>query len=176
MSRTPEYQGSLLDLLYEAVVAGGAGGTVIWLVFLLVDSVTGRALYTPTLLGSTLFLGADPSTVTSVNLGAVAVYTVAHFFVFFLLGFVGALLVRTMEATQARPMWVTLVLFGLLEAAFLLSTRALTPELAETLRYPRLAITNLFAAATMVAVLHRLRRGEEARHHDGTAGDSPAPI
>jgi hypothetical protein len=85
------------------------------------------------------------------------------------------MLVRTLEANVRRPLWVALVLFGLLEGVFLLGTRTAAPDLAGSLRYPRLAFINLVTAVIMVVALHRVRRGEEAFYQAATPEEkSPA--
>ena len=66
------------DRLYETFVCGGVGGAAVVLFFLAVDVTANRPLFTPSLVGSVLFLGADAASVEGVSLGAVSAATVGH--------------------------------------------------------------------------------------------------
>lgn len=162
MSRTPEVPTRTANILYETFLSGAIGGATVALLFLFADTLTGRPFYTPSLLGSVMFQGVDPSTVTGMRLDAVALYTPIHFLVFVAIGFVGAILVRTMEAHLRRPVWLTIILFGLMQGGFLLGLRALAPGAPQLVGYPRAGVINLFAAVAMVVFLHRVRREEES--------------
>jgi hypothetical protein len=174
MARTPEPPTKTVNILYETFYSGAIGGSVVALLFLVADTLTGRPFYTPSLLGSTMFQGVDPATVTGMRLDAVALYTPVHFIVFGVLGLIGSILVRTMEARIRRPVWVTLILFGLMQAAFLLGLRTLTPGAPALLGYARAGVINLFAAVAMVLFLHWVRRQEESFHRAEETEEQPA--
>jgi hypothetical protein len=161
MARIPESPSKTNDILYETFYAGAIGGSALALLFLVSDLVVGRPLFTPSLLGSTLLFGTPLDLAPALSLEAVALFTLVHFALFGVLGLVGSLLVRSMEAHERRPMWVTLVLFGVMEMGALLPIHALAPDLAATLGYTRVSVINLATAAAMVAFLHHARRVEE---------------
>ena len=74
------------DLLYDAFYSAAIGGSVLGLFFLLVDVVAGQPFYTPSLMGSVLFLGMTPEAVTDIRLDLVAYVTMLHMGAFGALG------------------------------------------------------------------------------------------
>ncbi len=155
---------SLTDILYESFYTAGIGGSFVALAFLLVDGLFGHPFFTPSLLGQVIFFHTPAASVSSISLKAVAYYTPVHFLAFFLVGLVGAVLVRTMEAHTRRPFWVMLVLFGIMEGGYLLVTRYLLQGVGNVLDAPRVAGVNFFAAICMVAFLHYTQRLESDMH------------
>ncbi len=160
MVRMPQPPSKINDILYETFYSGAIGGSLLALLFLLSDAVHGRALFTPSALGSTLLFGTPLQATLPTSLEAVAWFSVVHFALFGVLGLIGSLLVRSMEAHENRPMWVTLVLFGIMEAGFFLPLRALVPGLPAIMGYARVSVVNLATAAAMVVFLHHARRVE----------------
>lgn len=148
------------EFIYESFFTGIVGGSVVALTFLVVDSVFGHPLFTPSVLGEALFFGAAPASVGSVSIKAAAYFTPLLFVLFLLVGVVGAVLVRTMERSTPRPFWVMLVLFCLTEGGYLFVTHFYLHGVAEALNLPRVAGVNFGAAICMVWFLHRVRRGE----------------
>lgn len=160
MAAVPKSPSKINDILYETFYSGAIGGSLLALLFLVSDAVHGAPFFTPSVLGSTLLLGTPLQATHPTSLEAVAWFTVVHFALFGMLGLIGSLLVRSMEARENRPMWVTLVLFGIMEAGFFLPLRALVPGLAPILGYTRVSVINLLTAAVMVSFLHYARRME----------------
>ena len=74
------------DLLYDAFYSAAIGGSVLGLFFLLIDVVAGQPFYTPSLMGSVLFLGMTPEAVTDIRLDLVAYVTMLHMGAFGALG------------------------------------------------------------------------------------------
>jgi hypothetical protein len=66
-------------LVFDTFYGGVLGASAIALFLLVVDVVQGRALFTPSLIGTVLFTGATPSAVTAVRLDMVAYFSVVHF-------------------------------------------------------------------------------------------------
>lgn len=175
MTREREKRLSAADLVYDSFSAGAIGGLAVALTFLVVDSVFDHPFFTPSLLGQALFFGAAPASVTHVSIKAMAWFTPVHFIVFFFVGLVGAVLVRTMERSASRPFWVMLVLFCLMEGGYLFVTHFFLHGVADLLGEPRVAGVNLFAAIAMVGFLHRARHTEtEAGKEHAEASPSPA--
>lgn len=171
MARLPRSRWKINDLLYETFYAGAIGGSLLAFLFLVSDAVHGKAFFTPSVLGSTLLLGTPLEPTPSTSLEAVAWFTVVHFALFGILGLIGSLLVRSMEAHENRPMWVTLVLFGIMEAGFFLPLHALVPGLTSVLGSWRVSVINLLTAAVMVSFLHHARRVEAVAEAEGAGRD-----
>jgi len=147
LSRTTE------DFLYDAFYGGALGGSVIALFFLVVDLVEGRPLYTPSLLGSVIFAGAAPSSVTEVRLDMVAYFTLIHLLVFGVLGMLFAFLFHEVELRARRPIEVLLLFFLIFEGASLIAALVLAPGVTQQLGAFRVFLANLLAAAAMGAFL-----------------------
>lgn len=161
MARMPDTPSTTNDILYETFYSGAIGGSVLALLFLVTDALYGHPLFTPSLLGSTLLFQTPLQDVQPMSLEAVAWFSIVHFALFGVLGLIGSLLVRSLEAREKRPVWVTLALFGIMEAGVLLPLHTIAPNVAATLGYTRITVINLVTAATMVAFLHHARAAEE---------------
>ena len=83
ITSTPDTPG---DYFLEAVYAGIFGGSAVAIFFLLVDILNGQPLFTPSLLGSVLVLGADATDVAAVRLDAVFYFSIIHVTAFTALG------------------------------------------------------------------------------------------
>jgi hypothetical protein len=150
--------GTSADILYDAFYSGGIGGSVVALFFLLVDLIQGQALFTPSLMGSVLFEGAAAADVVDVSLAAVAYYTLLHFVVFCVLGFIVAFLVHEVELHAKHPILVLLAAFVLFEAAFFVAAAVLMPGVVARVGPGSIALANLLAAAGMTIFLLREHR------------------
>jgi hypothetical protein len=78
----------------EAGFVGAIGAFVIAFWFLIIDTIAGHPLRTPSVLGQVLLFGRSQPTVNQVDFGAVIAYTAVHFGLFFIFGFVVVRLVR----------------------------------------------------------------------------------
>ena len=103
------------DLLYDAFYSAAIGGSVLGLFFLLVDVVAGQPFYTPSLMGSVLFLGMSPEAVTEVRLDLVAYVTMLHMGAFGVLGLGLSILVYEAELHSHHPTRAVAVLFLVIE-------------------------------------------------------------
>jgi hypothetical protein len=63
----------------EGVIAGILGGLAVAIWFLIVDTIAGHPLYTPSLLGAMLLNLFEVRTTAEVNIGYVAFYSLFHF-------------------------------------------------------------------------------------------------
>jgi hypothetical protein len=140
-------------LAREGVVAGFVGATSVALWFLIVDSVAGHALYTPTLLGSALFSIFGPVGGDSVT-AQVMGYTIFHYAAFTLAGIIGVIVVHRAEQEPS-----VLVVFMLLFIIFELGFYGIAAILAETqmgrLAWYQVAAGNVVAALVMGLYLWR---------------------
>ena len=87
----------------EGVVAGLLGGAVVAVWFLLYDTVSGRPLRTPALLGATLLEGLRDPGALDVRLDVVLGYTVVHFAVFAAFGILVSVLFTRGRARATGP-------------------------------------------------------------------------
>ncbi|HKJ01359.1 MAG TPA: hypothetical protein VJ997_02860, partial [Longimicrobiales bacterium] len=95
------------DIAYGSFYSGAVGGAVVAFVFLAADVMAGRPLFTPSLLGSVVFLGQSAADVTGVNLVAVALFTGVHFVAFGCLGVLSTMLFRAALERDMAPTVVT---------------------------------------------------------------------
>lgn len=141
------------DLAFESFYGGAIGGSVIALYFLVVDSLGGRPLLTPSILGSTLFLGESADTVITVRLEAVAYATVVHFAAFGLFGLVATRIVRFVEARGGSFLTAAMTLFVITEVGFVLAASVLAPGLVRRLGQGTVLVGNVLTAIVMTLFL-----------------------
>jgi hypothetical protein len=143
------YMATRSGLLREGVIAGAIGATSVAIWFLLVDTIAGRPLHTPRILGAAFFsvLGTamTPDSASAQVLG----YTVFHYIAFAVLGIIAAALIR---AAQSEPNIVAglVVLFVAFEAGFYGLTALLSQsELMGNFAWYQVGAANLIAAGLM---------------------------
>ncbi len=142
------------NLVYGAVYSAAIGGSVIALAFLLVDVVAGRALFTPSLLGSVLFFGASAETFAGADLTAVALWTVVHVVGFLVLGTVGSWLYQRLRASGIGPDVPTFLALALVgEAMFLVANATVMPGVADRIGHVLILGANILAAISMTPFL-----------------------
>ncbi len=140
---------NLADFLYDAFYAGGIGGSAVALFFLAADVLDGQSLFTPSLMGSVLFLGVAAEDVTKVHLGAVAYFSIVHFAACAVVGTLVTWLVHEVELHSRHPVAVLIVLFAIIEVVFLLVASLTMPGVIARLGIVRVGIANLLAAGSM---------------------------
>jgi hypothetical protein len=157
---TPEL---LLDSLYSGVL----GGTAVAAFFLVVDLIDGQALFTPSLIGSVLFQGADAQAAHEVNISAVALFSVVHIIGFVALGAAVSFAIHQAELHTRHPIEVLLVLFAIIEVGFLAGASLLMPGVIAKLGILRVCVANLLAAGSMAlffVLYHRSVAREKLKH------------
>ena len=137
------------DLLYDAFFAAAIGGSVLGLFFLLVDLVGGQPFYTPSLIGSVLFLGMAPDAVIDVRLDMVAYVTMLHMGAFGLLGLLLSVLFYEAELHSQHPARVMMLLFVVIEVGFLLSANIFMAGLVAEIGFGRALVGNALTATAM---------------------------
>jgi hypothetical protein len=142
---------SIPTTLMEGFITGiiGAGVVAAW--FLLLDTIQHVPLWTPSLLGTVLFKGADAAASHSqVDPGMVAAYTLVHHAAFIGVGIIASFLVSEIE--RIPPLGIALVfLFVFFETAFQIFLLAMGEPLLGGVW--GVAIALLLAAAAMGAYL-----------------------
>jgi len=161
------------DYAYDAFYVAAIGGGLVAVFFLVFDVFTrGQALFTPSLMGSVLFERAAPQTVESVNMMAVAKYSVIHFLAFGLLGLGISFLTHQVELRARHPLVVIALVFTIIEVAFWLAASVVAPGVLDRLGILPVAAANLIAAVGVALFLvstHRpdlWRRARRAAHLD----------
>lgn len=136
------------SLLGEATDAGFLGATAVAVLFLIRDTLSGKPLLTPSVLGQALLLGQSAPDTTHLDFAAIVLYTGFHFIAFLLLGLVAAWLVRL---TARRPVLLfgLFVLFVLGELVFLVLVGALPGALNTLFPTALVLFANLLAAIVM---------------------------
>ena len=128
----------------------GAGVVALW--YLVLDTIAGHPLYTPSLLGSLLFQkGAALSNVT-VQPSIVAWYSAVHAVAFLAVGMIAAWLAVQFERFPSVGI-AMLFLFVIFETAFFCFALAVGKNVLGTLGLWTIAVANLLAAAAMAGYL-----------------------
>jgi hypothetical protein len=141
----------------EGMIAGVLGALTIALWFLLLDTLSGRPLWTPTVLGTALFRGGaelgTPGTLP-VSVEMVLMFTWVHGLVFIALGGIAARLLDHVERHPSSGFGV-LLLFVVFQFGFIVvATFFATPAL-RVLSSWSILVANLLAAAAMTAYFRR---------------------
>lgn len=141
------------DIAFESFYGGAIGGSVIALFFLVVDSLGGRPLLTPSILGSTLFFGESADAVIAVRLDAVAYATIVHFGAFGLFGLAATRIVRFVERRGGSFLTAATTLFVITEVGFVVVANILAPGLVRRLGQGTVLVGNLLTAVVMTLFL-----------------------
>ena len=144
-------QKNVSELYIEGIIAGliGAGILAVW--FLIIDTLNGRPLYTPTLLGSALFRSnhvAWELQTIPVSVEITLMYTWVHFLVFAVLGGLAARLLLYAES-HSNVGFAILLLFVVFEFGFVSVAFLVAEPLLGLLTWPAVLAGNLLAAAGM---------------------------
>lgn len=136
------------------ILAGALGATVIAVFFLIVDVLAGRALWTPTALGTALFLGERVGADAAPSLPLVLGYTAAHGAVFVSIGMMAAF--ALVERRRVRPVGgvvLAALLFGVFEILILGFLQFAAPDLVGTVTVLKVTAANLLASGAMAGFL-----------------------
>ncbi|HWP56684.1 MAG TPA: hypothetical protein VNL14_02220 [Candidatus Acidoferrales bacterium] len=119
-------------LYLEGIIAGFIGAATIAVWFLILDTIHGRPLYTPSLLGTALFHRGGwpaPPEVLPVSLEMALMYTWVHFLVFCILGGIASRLLGLAEQNLNIGFGIVLLFivfeFGFIGAALVFSEAVL---------------------------------------------------
>ena len=148
------------DLLYDAFYGAAIGGSVIAVFFLILDSVAGHPLFTPSLIGTVLLTGADAGMITDVRLDMVAYFSVAHFVAFLALGAGVSTMCRWTGLDKTNPVYVTGLVFLVLTGTFLVASTFLMPGISAVMGVQWILLANLLTAGSMGVFLHRAHQDD----------------
>jgi len=137
-------------LYQEGLVAGLVGAATIALWFLILDSLSGRPLYTPTVLGTALFRrgGTTPLSEIRPNLEMVLMFTWVHGLVFVAIGGIVARLLALAERQPSVGFGI-LMLFVFFEFGFIVAAMFFAEPILHALAWPAVLVANILAAAAM---------------------------
>jgi hypothetical protein len=154
------------NFTFDVMACSAIGGGSLALFFLFTDIVDGRALFTPSLLGTVLFTAAPADSVTGISLSMVAGYTAVHFAVFALIGIVASILTHAADFSEDR---VTPILLGIvaIEVFFFGVASNLMPGVLEIVGAGRVIMANVIAGAGIGAYLLHYRHQMEWRPGPG---------
>ena len=149
-------------VLREGVVAGVIGAAVVAVWFLVYDTVAGRPLYTPALLGAALLQGLRDPHALHVTTNVVLGYSVLHGAAFVAFGVLAAVL---LAVTEREPLLVlaVFVLFTCFEVFFFGLVMALDEVLVESLGWWTIFVGNILATVAMLGYFLGRHRGLRER-------------
>ena len=142
------------SILEEGILTGVMGAAVVAAWFFILDTAQGRMLFTPSLLGSVVFLGQSPEQPVSVNGFVVFAYTGLHLLLFLAAGMVVAWMFSLFEHHPHFGI-IVLLLFCLFETILFTFAAVIFPALMGVLGSVAVASGNLFAAFAMFWFLIR---------------------
>lgn len=152
---SPALSGSHIEeisrLYQEGIVAGIIGAATIAIWFLILDTINGRPLYTPTVLGTALFrqgqgLAAPENLPISADM--VLMYTWVHGLVFCVIGGVASRLLALAERDMHVGFGI-LLFFVVFEFGFVVVAFVFAEAVLHALAWPTVLFGNLLAAAAM---------------------------
>jgi len=137
-------------LYQEGLVAGLVGAATIAVWFLILDSLSGRPLYTPTVLGTALFRrgGTTPLSEILPNLEMVLMFTWVHGLVFVAIGGIVARLLALAERQPSVGFGI-LMLFVFFEFGFIVAAMFFAEPILHALAWPAVLVANILSAAAM---------------------------
>ncbi len=139
----------LNDFLYDSVYSAAFGAAAVAVFFLISDLLQGQPLFTPSLMGSALFLGLEPASVVTVHLGVIGLFSLVHFAAFFALGATTSWAIQLEPRLPARSMLLAIALFASLEGGVLLFDALFAPGILAAIGHGEVLVSNVLAASTM---------------------------
>jgi hypothetical protein len=139
----------------HGVIAGVIGAAIIAILFLFLDAVARLPLYTPTVLGAGLFVGAEDLASTDeleVSLKLVLMYTWVHWLAFIALGLIASQLLSLTERNINLCLSIFL-LFLVLEFGFVGAWFLLAEPVLDELAWTTVLLGNVLAAMGMAIYL-----------------------
>ncbi len=147
----------LSKLYQQGIVAGTLGAATIALWFLILDTIEGRPLYTPAVLGTALFRGGaglDSPESLRISFDMVLAFTWVHLLVFVVIGGIASHLLAAAERRPATGFGVV-ILFVVFEFGFIAFSTMFAEATLHILAWPAVLVGNMLAAASMVTYLWR---------------------
>ena len=154
----PEQEERVSSAVYtEGLLAGVAGAATIAGWFLLLDTIAGRPLYTPSVLGTALVRGGEALSASQplpVDMEMVINFTWMHLLAFLLIGLAASKLVELAER-DANLGFGIILFFVIFEFGFIAVFSIVAEEVLRVISWPSILVGNLLAAAAMGFVFWR---------------------
>lgn len=147
MLRTSERR--RMGLIQEGALVGVLGAVVVAAWFLAYDLAHGAPLYTPSVLGTTLFGGGGPVVVSA---GLVAKYTVVHAVAFVLFGIAVTGLFRLADR-EPSVIFAAFMLLCCFQVAFIAILKVTAEWVFDPIPWWSMVVANLLATAGMLTML-----------------------
>jgi hypothetical protein len=144
-------------LYREGIVAGVIGAATLAIWFLILDTINGRPLYTPTVLGTALFrrgAGLASPERLPISFEMVLLYSWVHGLVFAVIGGVASRLLQVAERNPNLGFGI-LLLFVVFEFGFLAVATLVEGRILQALAWQAILLGNLSAAAAMAGYFWR---------------------
>ncbi len=141
----------------EGLVAGLIGAATVAAWFLVLDTIEGRPLYTPTVLGTALFYhgaGLSAPQTIEVSLERALMFTWVHVLAFAVIGGVAAWLLE-LAGRDPNYGFGILLLFVIFMFGFLAAAMIFAEPVLHALAWPAILVGNVLAAAAMAAYFWR---------------------
>jgi hypothetical protein len=148
-------------LYQEGMLAGLLGALTVAVWFLVLDALSGRPFWTPTVLGTALFrhgAGLDAAETLPVSFEMVLMFTWVHGLLFAGLGGVAARLLGHVERHPNAGFGV-LLLFVIFQFGFIAAATVVAAPVLHALSAWSILVANLLAAAAMAAFLRHRHPG-----------------
>ena len=155
LSLSEGYTSDISKLYIEGIVAGIIGAATIAIWVLILDTINGHPLYTPTLLGAALFGRVDSfSSTESIRFSVemTLMYTWVHGLV---LAVIGGIASRFLGLAEQNPNlgFGILLLFVVLEFGFVGAAFVFAEPILHAIAWPVILLGNLLAATAMAGYL-----------------------
>lgn len=148
---------NFIEKIGVGAYAGSLGAGLVALAFLITDLMYHQAFWSPQQVASALFGPSETALTSGVDLGQVALYSVAHAAIFVVIGVVMAFAVRLVGANVSTAR-IVLGAFLFLELGFYSMSATLPGYVAGELGHGVLALGNLAAAVGIGTYLSSWRR------------------
>jgi hypothetical protein len=141
----------------EGIIAGVIGAATIAIWFLILDTIYGRPLHTPTVLGTALFRNgeglASPEKLP-ISMEMTLMYTWVHVLAFCVIGGIASKLLALAEQNLNVGFGI-LLFFVIFEFGFVVAATVLAEPVLHALAWPAVLVGNLLAATAMALYFWR---------------------
>lgn len=142
------------SLATEGLDVGIIGGLAVAVWFLILDSIAGHPLHTPSLLGQVVLFGDSTPQTGGIEFGAILLYTAFHFLVFALIG-IGLVALVHWSVNNPIVRYALLPLFLAFEVIFYGLLEVLSERTNELFPFWAVVVANTLAAVCMGFYLWR---------------------
>lgn len=145
------------DTYQQGIVAGVMGAATVAVWFFILDLISGRPFYTPSVLGAALFRhgsGLDQPQALAVSFEMVLLYTWVHGMAFCVIGGCASKLLALAERNLNVGFGIVL-LFVIFEFGFVGAAFIFAEPILQVLAWPAVLVGNLLAATAMASYFWR---------------------